>query len=209
MSTFGDLVSLRERNKEDKLQRIREAAWALFLDQGFRRTTTREVCERAGIGAGTLFSYVDDKGDLLVLLWAERFAAIMEARFAALPDGGLAERLVWVFDGFLAFYDEHRELGKEILPELMVLSGRKAERMLHLQWQFTMRGAALIEAARAGGEVRRDAPAEVAFQTVFGAYVVVLAALLNGFVPDREAALELLRAQVDVVISGIGPKEER
>ena len=51
---------LRERNKREKLVRIRAAARALFAKRGFEATTAREICERAGIGTGTLFLYVKD-----------------------------------------------------------------------------------------------------------------------------------------------------
>jgi AcrR family transcriptional regulator len=207
MSVVEMSMSLRQRNKEDKLQRIRAAAWELFESQGFAETTTRQICERADIGAGTLFSYVDDKGDLLIWLWSERFGQIMDDRFASLPAAGLAEQLMHVYRGFLAFYAERPALGREILPELMVLEGRKVERMATLQWTFTARCAGLIDAARARGEVLPQAPAEIAAHTIFGAYLVGLAALLNGFVPDLDAAAALLRAQIDVVVSGIGTRE--
>lgn len=202
-------MSLRERNKEDKLQRIREAAWALFRSKGFRETTTRELCEQAGIGAGTLFSYVDDKGDLLVLLWSERFSELMDERFASLPEGSLTDRLMHVYDAFLDFYAADIPLGRELLPELMVLEGRRRQRLLELQWDFTMRCAALVEEARARGEVRPGAVAEIAASTVFGAYLTTLIALLNHFLPDKDSAVALLRAQIDQLVAGIGTTEDR
>ena len=44
------LFGLRERNKRDKLRRIRDAATELFLQKGFDDTTTRAIAQRAGVG---------------------------------------------------------------------------------------------------------------------------------------------------------------
>ena len=69
MSTVKKLrMSKRTRNKLDKRERIRDAAWSLFVERGYAETTTREVAARAGVGAGTLFLYADDKADHLARL---------------------------------------------------------------------------------------------------------------------------------------------
>src|SRR5438477_3914607 len=47
-------LGLRERNKLDKLQRIKAAAAALFTKKGFDATTTIEIAERARVGEGTV-----------------------------------------------------------------------------------------------------------------------------------------------------------
>ena len=56
----------RERNKLDKRRRIVAAATALFQEKGFEGATTAEIATAAGIGAGTLYLYVESKEELLV-----------------------------------------------------------------------------------------------------------------------------------------------
>ncbi|GAA4624392.1 TetR/AcrR family transcriptional regulator [Cellulomonas oligotrophica] len=58
----------RERNKQDKLERITAAARELFAERGVDDVTTQEIAERADIGAGTLFLYARSKGELLLLV---------------------------------------------------------------------------------------------------------------------------------------------
>jgi AcrR family transcriptional regulator len=58
----------REKNKIDKLNRIKEAARELFLSKGFDDATTRAIASRAGVGIGTVFIYADNKRDLLFLV---------------------------------------------------------------------------------------------------------------------------------------------
>ena len=58
----------RERNKIDKLRRIKDAARELFIEKGFDDTMTREIAIRAGVGLGTIFIYAANKRDLLFLI---------------------------------------------------------------------------------------------------------------------------------------------
>ena len=76
---------LRKRNKEDKLQRIREAAWALFSERGYEATTTRAVAERAQIGTGTLFLYAQSKSDLLFLVFRDQLEQLCQQGLATVP----------------------------------------------------------------------------------------------------------------------------
>ena len=49
-------IGQRERNKRDKLLRIKNAARELFVSKGYDDTTTREIAIRAGVGMGTVFT---------------------------------------------------------------------------------------------------------------------------------------------------------
>ena len=68
-------ISVRERNRRDKLQRITAAARALFVEKGFDETTTREIARRADVALGTLFLYATDKRDLLFLICTDELEA--------------------------------------------------------------------------------------------------------------------------------------
>jgi AcrR family transcriptional regulator len=45
--------------------RLREAAMALYAEQGFERTTVAEIADRAGVTARTFFRYFADKREVL------------------------------------------------------------------------------------------------------------------------------------------------
>lgn len=79
----------RERNKQDKLDRITAAASELFAKHGVEQVTTQQIAEKADIGAGTLFLYAKTKGELLLLVQNSRYADALEqgeADAAATPD---------------------------------------------------------------------------------------------------------------------------
>src|SRR5215510_7252691 len=75
----------RERNKLDKLRRIKSAARELFLEQGYDNATTREIAGRADVGLGTLFSYASDKRDLLFLIYNDIQEELTGKAFATPP----------------------------------------------------------------------------------------------------------------------------
>ncbi|MFB6723845.1 TetR/AcrR family transcriptional regulator [Kribbella sp. NPDC056345] len=77
-------IGRRERNKQDKLQRITAAARELFAEHGVDEVTTQEIADKADIGAGTLFLYAKTKGELLLLVQNSIYAdALAEGRTAA------------------------------------------------------------------------------------------------------------------------------
>ncbi|MCA2206861.1 TetR/AcrR family transcriptional regulator [Nocardia rosealba] len=79
----------RERNKQQKLERITAAARELFAERGVDEVTTQEIADKADIGAGTLFLYVKNKGELLLLVQNAGYAEALARGVAAaenLPD---------------------------------------------------------------------------------------------------------------------------
>ncbi|WP_433861847.1 TetR/AcrR family transcriptional regulator [Streptomyces sp. L7] len=74
----------RERNKQEKLDRIIAAAGRLFAERGVDDVTTQEVAAAADIGAGTLFFYARTKGELLLMVQNALYAdALQDGRDAA------------------------------------------------------------------------------------------------------------------------------
>jgi AcrR family transcriptional regulator len=77
-------LSRRERNKQEKLDRIVAAATELFGERGVDDVTTQEIADKADIGAGTLFLYAKTKGELLLLVQNSTYAdALAEGKQAA------------------------------------------------------------------------------------------------------------------------------
>jgi len=82
-------IGRRERNKQDKLERITAAAGELFAKHGIDDVTTQQIADKADIGTGTLFLYAKTKGELLLLVQNSSYAdALVEGRGAAegIPD---------------------------------------------------------------------------------------------------------------------------
>ena len=89
MSVAPQSVGRRERNKQDKLDRITAAARELFSEHGVDDVTTQQIADKADIGTGTLFLYAKTKAELLLLVQNSGYAdALVEGKTAAeaIPD---------------------------------------------------------------------------------------------------------------------------
>jgi AcrR family transcriptional regulator len=89
MTLASQPLSRRERNKQEKLERIMAAASELFAEHGVEEVTTQQIADKADIGTGTLFLYAKTKGELLLLVQNAHYAEALERGRAAaesIPD---------------------------------------------------------------------------------------------------------------------------
>jgi AcrR family transcriptional regulator len=198
--------NLRERNKEQKLGRIREAARQLFREKGFEATTTREVAELAEVGTGTLFLYIKDKQELLLLVFLDAFDELIEEALANAPENtGLLEQLLQIFSRFFHYYGQDMETTRIYLKELTFQKVREGLRLRAARQveYFVGRLVELIEKAKARGEVRPEVDSLQAGQNFFALYFSVLTLWLTGTVSSEIAVNQLLRNAFELQIKGL------
>src|SRR5437899_7575946 len=73
------------RWEPDAAGRLREAAMALYAEQGYERTTVAEIAERAGVTARTFFRHYPDKREVLFAGSQELERHMVDALAAASP----------------------------------------------------------------------------------------------------------------------------
>lgn len=79
MQPAPQTLGRRERNKQEKLDRITAAARELFTQYGVDEVTTQQVAEKADVGSGTLFLYAKTKAELLLLVHNVKYAQALAA----------------------------------------------------------------------------------------------------------------------------------
>jgi AcrR family transcriptional regulator len=182
-------VSERRRDRVRDLvirarrQQIVEAATRIFAEKGFRRATTKEVAQEAGISEGTIYNYFQNKDALLIAILeslneterrAEDFEKGMVTDFRGFLENYLRRRmsLIW----------ENRDVFRVVLSEMLV-NAELRELYLRQVVDPTMRIAEENFRSRIKqGEVREtDAP--LAMRSVAGA---VLGVLVLGLLGDEE-----------------------
>lgn len=110
----------RERNKQEKLDRIIAAAGRLFADRGVDDVTTQEVAEAADIGAGTLFFYARTKGELLLMVQNALYAdALRQGRDAAEALDDPVDALVAIAEPIIHCNRTQVENGRTYLREMV------------------------------------------------------------------------------------------
>ncbi|WP_420180401.1 TetR/AcrR family transcriptional regulator [Paenarthrobacter sp. TA1.8] len=83
MQPAPQTLGRRERNKQEKLDRITAAARELFTQFGVDEVTTQQVAEKADVGAGTLFLYARTKAELLLLVHNVKYAQALDTGIEA------------------------------------------------------------------------------------------------------------------------------
>ena len=204
----GSAEGVRARQKRDKLERLRAAAWELFTTKGFDETTTREIAERAGVATGTLFLYAKDKPDLLFLVFEHRLGETVDDAFRSLPDTSLKGQLIHVLGRLFTMYEKSPALARRFVKELPGADGPNAQRVNGLTFVFLQRLGGLVEKAAERGEVRSDAPPLLAAQTIFAIYFMGLLSWLSGF-NSLETALETaISSALDLLMEGLAKKTD-
>lgn len=204
--TTGDAenLSVRERNRRDKLQRITAAARALFIEKGFDETTTREIARRANVALGTLFLYATDKRDLLFLICTDELEALTDSAFDAVPEKDrLIDELIHIFDFYYGYFAEQPGLSKYILRELtFFVSGVQGQRFQSNRHRVISQLVEHLKAAKARGLLKDSAdPADVGW-VVFAIYQAEIREWLIDPAPDPAEGLESLRRALNVALDG-------
>lgn len=64
--------SLREKQRQERLELLLQAAEQVFVEKGYRDTSMDEIAARVGIGTATIYSHFASKEDLMVAAILER-----------------------------------------------------------------------------------------------------------------------------------------
>jgi len=199
---------LRERNKRDKRARILAAARALFSENGFDATTTREIAERAGVGVGTLFSYARDKRELMYLVFREELEGTRAKAFENVPqEASLVDQLMHVFGHFFDAYDRDRALALDFLRQrfhVFLDAEQAGEEMTGVTLSFFDGLGSLIHDARRRDRLRTDFPVTIAAMNFFAIYLLVVDSWLGSpWQLPRDEFERMLREALTLQVDGL------
>lgn len=94
----------REQEKESLRRTILDAAAALFLEHGYEGLSMRQIAERIGYSATTIYRYYEDKDDLLFAIVQEGFNRFgRQLTKAARASADPRERLPALGHAYIAF----------------------------------------------------------------------------------------------------------
>ena len=205
VSTAPRPLGLRERNKRDKLRRIKDAARALFVAKGFDDATMREIALRAGVGLGTIFLYAENKRDLLFLIINEELEEVTRKSEEAIdPAAPLIDNLLAVAKLHYEFFGRQPALSRLVLREMAFYdTGAQArpfqqtrERLINLFGKIV--GIAIMHKSVASNED----PSFIGW-TIFCVFQVELRRWLSNDETALRAGLRALERALALFIGGI------
>jgi AcrR family transcriptional regulator len=197
----------RERNKLDKLRRIKDAARELFVAKGFDDTTTREIAIRAGVGIGTIFVYAANKRDLLFLIVNDELDKIEQMAEATVEEtASLLDNLLRVARIHYEFFAQQPALSRLVLREMVFYeSGTQAGRFQKTRERLIdLLGRIAAIAMTQKTIVLSEEPGFVGW-TVFSIFQVELRRWLSDDDPDLQQGLQILERALRLLITGLAP----
>lgn len=197
-------LGLRERNKADKLLRIKSSAKQLFERQGYDSTTTKQIADVAGIAAGTVFLYAKTKDEILYLIYEEDLTRVREAAYAAVhPGANLLEGVYTVFAGFFKYYGESPELARAFIRRFVFIDPMMSERYMSFQHDTFEKIASLVIRAQTRGEAAPDIDPLVAVSNFWAIYCSCLVFFLQAGSVSIESGLAHLRRSLELMCTGL------
>lgn len=191
----------RERNKQEKLERIVAAASALFAERGVDDVTTQAIADAADIGTGTLFLYAKTKGELLLLVQNAHYArALDDGRAAAAGVEGAVDAVLALVAPVVACNRIQVDNGRIYLREMVFGDAGEPHHAEALRIvDETEQAVAALIAGRTG---RSDADAAVLARVISSTLVVTMASAPTPEV-SVDDILAVLRTQVAAILGEV------
>ncbi|WP_163163384.1 TetR/AcrR family transcriptional regulator [Arthrobacter sp. Alg241-R88] len=199
MPVASQPLGRRERNKQQKLDRITAAASELFAEHGVEDVTTQQIADKADIGTGTLFLYAKTKGELLLLVQNTHYAEALERGRAN------AETIADSLDAVMAIVRPIVECnrvqvdnGRTYLREMVF--GDPTEPHHGEALSIVAQTEEAIAAVLGRGELGSADHAATTAHIVSAIMFLSMAATVNAS-SDTEAIVQDIRAQISLLVS--------
>ena len=204
------LLGQREKNKIDKLNRIKEAARELFLSNGFDDATTRAIAARAGVGIGTVFIYADNKRDLLFLVANDELEQTTDKAEASIcDDASCLQNLLTVFRHHYEFFGRQPKLSRLMLREMTFYdSGRQADRFRATRERVIRLVGGIMQRALDRGIIQASEDAGFIGWVAFCIFQVELRRWLTTKRIDIDDGMAALQRALTLFMQGLAPTRE-
>ena len=206
VNTEDARLGLRERGKQERLRRIKEAALDVFRSEGYESASTRRIAKKADVAIGTLFVYAQDKRDLLFLVLNEELDAIADHSISSVPEAGTtAGRIVTLLAPIYEYFARDLELARTTLHEsscldLRVERSAQAQRFYARMLRWEQAIAKLLEDAEARGVMKVGDDAALLGRAIFTAHIGEVRRWLQRGASEPEQGIRELERLVRVII---------
>jgi AcrR family transcriptional regulator len=198
-------LGLRERNKVEKIQRIKAAAAKLFSEKGFDEATTRDIAKRAHVGKGTLFLYAKDKRDLVLLLYKDEMERVRSMALGRIrPDMSLCEQLCAIFSVFYEEFYKNLSLSRIMLKELLFYQGTQDHKPHGLSIIIEIKD--LISKAQSSGNLNCEEDPFLIARHIYASHQAALRWWISDENPNVTEGIFNLHRTLTLLFKGIGHK---
>jgi AcrR family transcriptional regulator len=203
-------IGLRERGKQEKLRRIKEAAREVFKSKGYNLATTREIAARAEVAYGTLFAYARDKRELLMMLVNDDLDAVTGSAFEDVSRSApLVDQLVEFFRPRLEYWTSEPEFSRYAVREMFEFAthgedaGKETARFRARRLQVVAKLTELVTRKQEEGHIDPDENPEMIAWMFMAIYLSENRQWLEANRQDAASVIARLRHLLGLAIKGV------
>ena len=147
--------ALAKKASQDK---IVMAARKLFTEHGYDTATLRQIAHDAGLGLTTLFNHIQDKRDLIYLIFDEEVTMAADRAHGAIrPWQTFVEKILTISAFYFQMFSIEPVLSRILLSEVLQQTpGPHLEQHLSRRGQMIEEFEELARIGQAAGELRQD-----------------------------------------------------
>jgi len=206
------MVSIREKKKVQNQQRILEAAFRLFNDQGFRKTTITQIAREADMGTGTVYNYFPSKEHLLAAIIRET-ATQNIASFEDQQDldDPLDETLL-LFEIIFKGISVDRNLQRESISAIFLPPGNGpsspkdylTSEVDEMDFYIIDILSSILQKGKETGKLKSSFSEDIVAMTIYSSFMFCWFKYAKGYFKDLETAKKTFLLMIDEIFCGLG-----
>ena len=197
------MAGIREQKKEEKQERLLQAAIDLFTRRGFESTSIEDITHQAGVAKGTFYNFYTRKEDVLLhYLDRELVKSRHEVERKIDSQETIIDRLELLVFTYLKYIFRSKDFAKVLVRERVCRIGTGSNWNEIVLLRSIMQ---LLEEARGNGEIRAEVDLSGLAELIFGIFTMYTIYWLNGFIKTKKACVEKVGSVLRMVFDGVGP----
>jgi AcrR family transcriptional regulator len=196
------MPGLREAKKENKRERLLNAAIELFSKKGFDQTSIGDITAHAGVAKGTFYSFFEKKGDVL-LYFVDREIVTSRHHIQNIisTKKTIFDQLELVIFTYLKYIFRNKEFSRVLAKERFDTIGTRRNKN---ELQLMKALAQLIDQAKKQNEIKSTVDSQCMADMIFAIYTMNVIYWLNGFIKTKKECVRRIREVIHLIFAGVG-----
>ena len=196
------MAGLREAKKENKRERMLNAAIKLFSKKGFNETSVEDITSHAGVAKGTFYSYFEKKGDVLLYFVDREFeTSRREIQSNIAAQKTIFDQLELIIFTYLKYIFRNKEFSRVLARERFDTIGTRRNKNELLLIKSLSN---LVEQAKQRHEIRSCVDSHGMADMIFAIYTMYVIYWLNGFIKSKKECVRRIREVIHLIFEGVG-----
>jgi TetR/AcrR family fatty acid metabolism transcriptional regulator len=200
-------TTINTNNKNDKYQRILEAAVKVFAKQGFYQSTISQIAKEAGVADGTIYLYFKNKDDILVHFFSYKTKQVFERFRKEVEKGKTAkDKLINLVRHHLKVFQRNRDMAVLYQAETHQTSRLAEDQIKEMSKMYLDIISEIVEMGQQDGSIRKDLYMSLVKRIIIGSVDEVINTWLHS--DGKYDLVSMADPLVELFIRGIGSNEK-